>query len=90
MNIGIIGLGNLGNNLSRYFSTYRHKIFASDKDKKKLNPIGYQTYSDNIDVIKNSEVIFCCVDTNILPSNFLDIKNVLNRLYIIEKWVIYN
>jgi nucleotide sugar dehydrogenase len=78
MKIGIIGSGNLGYGLSNYLSNLGHIISISDKDTKKIETIGYQTYSDNVDVIKNSEVIFCCVDTNILPSNFLDITNVMN------------
>ena len=78
MKIGIIGSGNLGYGLSDYLSNLGHIISISDKDTKKIETIGYQTYSDNVDVIKNSEVIFCCVDTNILPSNFLDITNVMN------------
>ena len=78
MNLGIIGIGNLGYNLSVYLSEFGHTIFVSDKNEKKLETIGFQSFADNIDVIKNSEVIFCCVDTNILPSNFLDIKNVMD------------
>jgi UDP-glucose 6-dehydrogenase len=78
MNVGIIGSGNLGYGLSNYLSNSGHIISISDKNTKKIETIGYQTYSDNIDVIKNSEIIFCCVDTHILPSNFLDIKNVMN------------
>ena len=66
MNIGIIGVGNLGLNLLNFLSEKQHVIYVSDVD------------GDNVDVIKNSDVIFCCVDTNILPSNFLDIKNVMN------------
>jgi UDP-glucose 6-dehydrogenase len=66
MNIGIIGVGNLGINLLNFLSEKQHVIYVSDVD------------GDNVDVIKNSDVIFCCVDTNILPSNFLDIKNVMN------------
>ena len=78
MKVGIIGSGNLGYGLSNYLSNSGHVISISDKDTKKIETIGYQTYLDNVDVIKNSEVIFCCVDTNILPSNFLDIKNVMD------------
>jgi nucleotide sugar dehydrogenase len=78
MNIGVIGIGNLGYNLSVYFSNYNHKIFVSDKDETKLDTIGFSSYSDNVDVIRNSDIIFCCVDTNILPSNFLDITNVMS------------
>jgi UDP-glucose 6-dehydrogenase len=66
MNIGIIGIGNLGLNLLNFLSEQKHEIYVSDVD------------GDNVEVIKNSDVIFCCVDTNILPSNFLDIKNVMN------------
>jgi UDP-glucose 6-dehydrogenase len=66
MNIGIIGVGNLGLNLLNFLSEKQHVIYVSDVD------------GDNVDVIKNSDVIFCCVDANILPSNFLDIKNVMN------------
>ena len=66
MNIGIIGVGNLGINLLNFLSEKQHVIYVSDVD------------GDNVDVIKNSDVIFCCVDTNILPSNFLDIKNVMD------------
>ena len=66
MNIGIIGIGNLGLNLLNFLSEKEHVIYVSDVD------------GDNVEVIKNSDIIFCCVDTNILPSNFLDIKNVMN------------
>lgn len=38
----------------------------------------YSNEYDNIDVIKNSEVIFCFVDTPILMSNIYDIKNVMD------------
>jgi UDP-glucose 6-dehydrogenase len=65
MNIGIIGLGNLGLNLLNFLSEQQHEIYVSDVD------------GDNVDVIRNSDIIFCCVDTNILPSNFLDITNVM-------------
>jgi UDP-glucose 6-dehydrogenase len=77
MNIGVIGIGNLGYNLSVYFSNYNHKIFVSDKDETKLDTIDFLSYSDNVEVIRNSDIIFCCVDTTILPSNFLDITNVM-------------
>jgi nucleotide sugar dehydrogenase len=66
MNIGIIGVGNLGLNLLNFLSEQQHEIYVSDVD------------GDNVDVIRNSDIIFCCVDTNILPSNFLDITNVMN------------
>jgi UDP-glucose 6-dehydrogenase len=66
MKLGLIGVGNLGLNLLNFLSEQQHEIYVSDVD------------GDNVDVIKNSDVIFCCVDTNILPSNFLDIKNVMN------------
>jgi len=66
MNIGIIGIGNLGLNLLNFLSEQQHEIYVSDVD------------GDNVDVIRNSDIIFCCVDTNILPSNFLDITNVMN------------
>jgi 6-phosphogluconate dehydrogenase (decarboxylating) len=59
MNIGIIGIGNLGLNLLNFLSEQKHEIYVSDVD------------GDNVEVIKNSDVIFCCVDTNILPSKFL-------------------
>ena len=65
MNIGIIGLGNLGLNLLNFLSEQQHEIYVSDVD------------GDNVEVIRNSDIIFCCVDTNILPSNFLDITNVM-------------
>jgi UDP-glucose 6-dehydrogenase len=77
MNIGVIGVGNFGYNLSVYFSNFKHKIFVSDKDETKLQTIGFSSYSDNVEVIRNSDIIFCCVNTNILPSNFLDITNVM-------------
>jgi nucleotide sugar dehydrogenase len=66
MNIGIIGVGNLGLNLLNFLSEQQHKIYVSDVD------------GDNVDVIRNSDIIFCCVDTNILPSNFLDITNIMS------------
>ena len=66
MNIGIIGVGNLGLNLLNFLSEQQHEIYVSDVD------------GDNVDVIRNSDIIFCCVDTNILPSNFLDITNVMS------------
>jgi len=78
MNIGIIGLGNFGYNLSVYFSNFGHTISVSDKNETKLETIGFSSYLDNVEVIRNSDIIFCCVDTNILPSNFLDITNVMN------------
>jgi UDP-glucose 6-dehydrogenase len=66
MNIGIIGVGNLGLNLLNFLSEQQHEIYVSDVD------------GDNVDVIRNSDIIFCCVDTNILPSNFLDITNIMS------------
>ena len=66
MNIGIIGIGNLGLDLLTSLSEKPHEIYVSDVD------------GDNIEVIKNSEVIFCCVNTEILPSNIYDIKNVMD------------
>jgi UDP-glucose 6-dehydrogenase len=65
MNIGIIGIGNFGLNLLNFLSEQQHEIYVSDVD------------GDNVEVIRNSDIIFCCVDTNILPSNFLDITNVM-------------
>ena len=65
MKIGIIGIGNLGLDLLTSFAEKKHEIYVSDVD------------GDNIEVIKNSEVIFCCVNTEILPSNIYDIKNVM-------------
>lgn len=66
MKIGIIGVGNLGLDLLTSFAEKQHEIYVSDVD------------GDNIEVIKNSEVIFCCVNTEILPSNIYDIKNVMD------------
>jgi UDP-glucose 6-dehydrogenase len=66
MNIGIIGIGNLGLDLLTSLAEKPHEIYVSDVD------------GDNIEVIKNSEVIFCCVNTEILPSNIYDIKNVMD------------
>jgi UDP-glucose 6-dehydrogenase len=65
MKIGIIGIGNLGLDLLTSLSEKQHEIYVSDVD------------GDNIEVIKNSDVIFCCVNTEILPSNIYDIKNVM-------------
>lgn len=65
MKLGIIGIGNLGLDLLTSLSEKQHEIYVSDVD------------GDNIEVIKNSEVIFCCVNTEILPSNIYDIKNVM-------------
>ena len=66
MKLGIIGLGNLGLNLLRCFAEQQHEIYVSDVD------------GDNYEVIKNSDVVFCCVNTEILPSNIYDIKNVMD------------
>jgi UDP-glucose 6-dehydrogenase len=65
MKIGIIGIGNLGIDLLTSLAEKQHEIYVSDVD------------GDNIEVIKNSDVIFCCVNTEILPSNIYDIKNVM-------------
>jgi UDP-glucose 6-dehydrogenase len=65
MKIGIIGIGNLGLDLLTSLSEKQHEIYVSDVD------------GDNIEVIKNSDVIFCCVNTEILPSNIYNIKNVM-------------
>jgi UDPglucose 6-dehydrogenase len=65
MKLGIIGIGNLGLDLLTSLSEKQHEIYVSDVD------------GDNIEVIKNSDVIFCCVNTEILPSNIYDIKNVM-------------
>jgi UDPglucose 6-dehydrogenase len=65
MKIGIIGIGNLGLDLLTSLAKKQHEIYVSDVD------------GDNIEVIKNSDVIFCCVNTEILPSNIYDIKNVM-------------
>jgi len=65
MKIGIIGIGNLGLDLLTSLVEKPHEIYVSDVD------------GDNIEVIKNSDVIFCCVNTEILPSNIYDIKNVM-------------
>jgi 6-phosphogluconate dehydrogenase (decarboxylating) len=46
MNIGIIGIGNLGLDLLTSIAEKPHEIYVSDVD------------GDNIEVIKNSEVIF--------------------------------
>jgi UDPglucose 6-dehydrogenase len=66
MKLGIIGIGNLGLDLLTSLTQKQHEIYVSDVD------------GDNIEVIKNSEVIFCCVNTEILPSNIYDIKNVMD------------
>jgi len=66
MKIGIIGVGNLGLDLLTSLAEKQHEIYVSDVD------------GNNIEVIKNSEVIFCCVNTEILPSNIYDIKNVMD------------
>ena len=49
MKVGIIGSGNLGYGLSNYLSNLGHIISISDKDTKKIETIGYQTYSDNVE-----------------------------------------
>ena len=66
MKIGIIGVGNLGLDLLTSLAEKQHEIYVSDVD------------GNNIEVIKNSEVIFCCVNTEILQSNIYDIKNVMD------------
>ena len=45
MNIGIIGIGNLGINLLNFLSEKQHVVYVSDVD------------GDNIEVIKNSDII---------------------------------
>ena len=66
MKLGIIGYGNLGKGLHQSFLYKKEEFVISD------NP------DNNQDVIKNSDIIFCCVNTEILPSNIFDIKNVMD------------
>ena len=66
MKLGIIGYGNLGKGLHSSFSVDKHSFFISNNSET------------NQDVIKNSDIIFCCVNTEILPSNIFDIKNVMD------------
>ena len=65
MKLGIIGYGNLGKGLHQSFLDKKHEFVISDN------------FENNQEVIKNSDIIFCCVDTKILPSNIFDIKNVM-------------
>ena len=71
MNIGIIGFGNLGVGLSHVFKEKGHSLTISDKHENNFY------HGDNIETIRKSDIIFCCVDTNILPSNIFDITNVM-------------
>lgn len=71
MNIGIIGFGNLGIGLSHLFKEKGHSLTISDKHENNFY------HGDNVKTIEKSDVIFCCVDTSILPSNIYDITNVM-------------
>ena len=64
MNIGIIGVGNLGLNLLNFLSEQQHEIYVSDVD------------GDNVEVIKNCDLIFTLVATPSLPSGDYDVSAV--------------
>ena len=73
MNIGFIGLGNMGFPIMSHIKNNSHKLFVYDNDKKKLNNIKDNDISicTNVnDVANNSEVLFTC-----LPS--IDIVEVV-------------
>ena len=66
MKLGIIGYGNLGKGLHQSLLEKNYEITISD------------SFENNVDVISKSDIIFCCVNTEILPSNIFDIKNVMD------------
>lgn len=72
MNLGVIGFGTLGVALSSSLKEKGYSVTISDKNEDNFY------HKSNIEVIRDSEIIFCCVDTTILPSNIFDIKNVMD------------
>lgn len=78
MKIGIIGSGEYGYNLALLLSDAGNTVFLSDNDSTKLSNLSFSSFTDNVELIKNSDIIFCCVDTKILPSNLYDITNVMD------------
>ena len=66
MRLGIIGSNELGSSLLSCLSSLGHEVFLSEN------------HENNIEVIGKTDIIFCCVTTEILPSNIYDIKNVMD------------
>lgn len=64
--IGIIGTGNLGYSLGKLLSK-EYDVFFSDRKDSVVNKLSLEIKitNNNIETIKNSDVIFVCVDTPI-------------------------
>ena len=79
MNVGIIGTGNMASSLIKGFLTgKRNNILCSDIDVKKLKNFSkvnrVRVTTENIKVIKNSQIIFMCVKPQIVDKILVEIK----------------
>jgi len=82
MKVGIIGSGNMAVSLIKGFRTEKkNKIICSDIDIKKLNILkkipNIRTTSDNLEVVRNSEIIFLCVKPDKVKFVLKEIKQGL-------------
>ncbi len=82
MKVGIIGSGNMALSLINGFRTEKkNKIICSDIDIKKLNILkkisNIRTTNDNLEVVRNSEIIFLCVKPDMVKFVLKEIKQSL-------------
>ncbi len=82
MNIGFIGLGNMGFPIMSHIRSSSHKLFVYDADKKKLNNIKYKDIDicrDTSDVANNCEILFTCLPSiDIVEPILIQISNNKN------------
>ena len=85
MNITIIGCGNLGFSIAKGLANkqkeYDLNITATDPaaDLEKIRKIGINASRDNIQAVRNSEIVFLCVKPWIAKDVIEEIEPVLNN-----------
>ena len=70
-NLGIIGFGRIGSNVAKYAKAFKMNIFAYDPFKKINNKsiVQKKRYQD---VLKNSDILFICVNLNDKTKNMVN------------------
>lgn len=70
-NLGIIGFGRIGSNVAQYAKAFKMNVFAYDPFKRinNKNIIQKKRYQD---VLKNSDILFICVNLNNKTKNMVN------------------
>lgn len=80
--VAVIGAGNMGNAIIKGIKG-RYKVIASDYDKSKLAKLKVSTTTDNVEAVKNSEIIILAVKPQSMDSVLNDIKHAVNPKHLV-------